>query len=154
MCFIVTSDTVYRGLGRDRIREVIDTNLSQWCSEARIIEYRVLPNSIDMIRSCIQEYIERCDIIVVTGGTGLSSRDVSIEAVKSLATKELPGFGEFFRLKSYELIGPRALLSRASAFIVDKSLVFVVPGNPQAVELALKDIICRIAPHAVYELHR
>lgn len=152
ICFIVTSDSILRGLKTDEIRPIAE-NLGGWCPKALVKNYIVVGNSIEGIKEAVLEYTSKCDVVVVSGGTGISRRDVSIEAVEPVANKVLPGFGEFFRATSYRDVGVRAYLSRASAYVVGNSLVFVVPGNPRAVKLAL-EIICEIAPHAIYELRR
>ncbi len=88
------------------------------------------------------------DAIVLTGGTGIGPRDVTCEAVLPLLTRQLDGFGEAFRRLSFDAIGPRALLSRAIAGISGKTLVFAVPGSPNAVALALESLIVPLLPHA------
>ncbi len=89
------------------------------------------------------------DAIVISGGTGLAPEDVTLEAVEPLFDKTIPGFGELFRLKSLEDVGTAAMLSRASAGIVGRCVVFCLPGSPAAVELALKELIIPEAPHIV-----
>uniref|UniRef100_A0A7J3Z6J9 Molybdenum cofactor biosynthesis protein MoaB n=1 Tax=Ignisphaera aggregans TaxID=334771 RepID=A0A7J3Z6J9_9CREN len=153
LCFIVTSDSVVKGLKPDEIKPVAEST-SSLCPDAVLRSYAVVGNSIEEIRSLVLEVINRCDVVMVTGGTGLSRRDVSIEAVKPIASKVMPGFGELFRHLSYRHVGIRAYLSRATAYVVGRALVFIVPGNPNAVRLALKDIICELSPHALYEIRR
>lgn len=152
ICFIVTSDSVLRGLKTDEIRPIAE-NLGSQCPKALLNGYVVIGNSIGDIRKVVLDNANRCDVIVVSGGTGISRKDVSVEAVEPVADKALPGFGELFRAMSYRDVGARAYLSRASAYVVNSSLVFIVPGNPNAVKLAL-EIICEIAPHALYEARR
>ena len=89
------------------------------------------------------------DAIVISGGTGLAPEDVTLEAVGPLFDKTIPGFGELFRLKSLEDVGTAAMLSRASAGIVGRCVVFCLPGSPAAVELALKELIIPEAPHII-----
>jgi molybdenum cofactor biosynthesis protein B len=81
------------------------------------------------------------DIIITSGGTGLTSRDVTIESVVPMFSKHMQGFGELFRYKSIEQIGSSVILTRASAGIISGKAVFCLPGSPAAVELALGDII-------------
>jgi len=82
------------------------------------------------------------DAIVICGGTGVSLTDVTIETVRPLLRKTLPGFGELFRRLSYDEIGSAALLSRALAGVADKGkVIFCVPGSPQAVRLCLERLI-------------
>lgn len=87
--------------------------------------------------------------LVLTGGTGITRRDRTIEAVTPLISYTLDGFGETFRRLSFEKIGARALISRAMAGVIDSTLVFALPGSPQAVELALTQLVIPMLPHAI-----
>ena len=90
------------------------------------------------------------DAIVTCGGTGVSLSDITIETVKPLLRKTLPGFGELFRRLSYDEIGSAALLSRALAGIPDKGkVIFCIPGSPQAVKLCLEKLILPEAGHII-----
>ena len=96
---------------------------------------------------------EDIDVIITTGGTGIAQRDVTIEAVKPLLTKEIEGFGELFRYLSYvEDVGTRALLSRAVAGTVNNKLIFSIPGSTGAVKLALEKLIKPELNHLIHEL--
>lgn len=81
------------------------------------------------------------DVVIVTGGTGLTQRDVTPEAVAPLFTKSIPGFGELFRFLSYQDIGTSTIQSRAEAGVADGTLVFLLPGSTGACHLALERII-------------
>jgi molybdenum cofactor biosynthesis protein B len=94
------------------------------------------------------------DAVLVTGGTGISSRDTTIEALGPLFDKHLPGFGELFRALSYAEIGASAMLSRASAGTIGTTVVFMLPGSPAGVKLALEKLIIPELPHLVSQLHR
>jgi molybdenum cofactor biosynthesis protein B len=153
VCFVVTSDSVYKGLKPDDIKPIAES-IGNICREASLYSYSVVPNNAERIRGEVIKDIEKCEVVIVTGGTGISPRDISVEAIKEIAHRELPGFGEVFRFLSYREIGVVAYLSRASAYIINNAIVFIVPGNPNAVKLALKEVICVIAPHAIYELKR
>lgn len=153
ICFVVTSDLVYSGLKDDNIKLIANT-VSNLCKGALLSTYTIVPNDIKEIQKKVIEFITKCDVIIVTGGTGIGHKDVSVDAIKEIAIKELPGFGELFRSLSYREVGITAYLSRATAYIVKNSIVFIVPGNPNAVRLALNEIICLLAPHAVYELRK
>lgn len=98
------------------------------------------------------EHGARC--VVFTGGTGLSRRDVTIEALAPRFEKRIEGFGELFRSLSFQQVGAKAMLSRAAAGVVQGALVFAVPGNPKAVELAVQQLILPDLGHAVRELLR
>ncbi|KOR86319.1 molybdenum cofactor biosynthesis protein B [Bacillus sp. FJAT-22058] len=95
------------------------------------------------------------DVILTNGGTGIAKRDVTIEAVKELMTKEIPGFGEIFRMLSYqEDIGAAAILSRAIAGVVNNKAVFSTPGSSGAVRLAMNKLILPELGHVVGELRK
>ncbi|MEM1581639.1 MAG: MogA/MoaB family molybdenum cofactor biosynthesis protein [Candidatus Bathyarchaeia archaeon] len=89
----------------------------------------------------------KVDAIIISGGTGISPRDVTIEAVQPLLEKELPGFGEVFRALSYREIGSAAILTRALAGVINGKAIFCLPGSPQSVSLALEKIILPEAGH-------
>ena len=95
-----------------------------------------------------------CDVIVSTGGTGLSARDHTVEAVATLFDVRIDGFGELFRLLSFEQIGSAAMLSRATAGVVCLTPVFLLPGSPNAVTLALTRLVLPEIAHVVGELKR
>jgi len=94
------------------------------------------------------------DVLITTGGTGISSRDSTYEAIASLLDKRLDGFGELFRMLSYEQIGAAAMLSRAVAGTKGKMAVFALPGSEAAVRLALEKLILPEIGHVVRELRR
>lgn len=91
------------------------------------------------------------DAILMTGGTGISSRDQTFETVTSLLTKSLPGYGELFRLLSYQEIGPAAMLSRATGGLFGRLVLLTMPGSPAAVKLAMEQIVIPQLPHLVRE---
>lgn len=94
------------------------------------------------------------DAVLVTGGTGIARRDVTVEALAPLFDKTLPGYGELFRALSYAEIGAAAMLSRATAGTIGKTLVFTLPGSPAGVRLALEKLIIPELPHMVAQLHK
>jgi molybdenum cofactor biosynthesis protein B len=89
------------------------------------------------------------DTIIVTGGTGLSPQDVTVEAVAPQMDKKIPGFGELFRYLSYEDIGPRALLSRAFAGTIDGVPVFCLPGSKQGATFGTEELILPTIAHVL-----
>ncbi|HZN55105.1 MAG TPA: MogA/MoaB family molybdenum cofactor biosynthesis protein [Candidatus Polarisedimenticolaceae bacterium] len=95
-----------------------------------------------------------CDAIVCSGGTGLAGRDRTVEAVSDLFDPAIEGFGELFRMLSFDEIGSRAMLSRAAAGVVRGTPVFLLPGSPKAVALALTRLILPEIGHLVGELGR
>ncbi len=94
------------------------------------------------------------DAVLLTGGTGVSSRDQTFETVSSLLTKVLPGYGELFRMLSYQAIGPAAMLSRAVGGLAGTTVVLTMPGSPAAVRLAVERLIVPELPHLVREARR
>lgn len=93
-------------------------------------------------------------VFILTGGTGITSRDSTYEAVEALLDKRLAGFGELFRMLSYQDIGPAAMLSRAQAGVVQGRIVFSLPGSPNACRLALEKLIVPELGHLVREVNR
>ncbi len=107
-----------------------------------VVYYDVVPDEEGKIHEGISKALNTdADFIITSGGTGLTKSDVTIEVISKLLKKELPGFGELFRQKSYEEIGTAAVLSRAIAGVINQKAVFCLPGSPDAVRLALTEII-------------
>lgn len=94
------------------------------------------------------------DVVITTGGTGIASRDGTYEAVSSLFEKRIDGFGELFRMLSYEQVGSAAMMSRACAGTIGRTAVFALPGAEQAVRLAIDKLILPEIGHVVRELRR
>ena len=92
--------------------------------------------------------------VILTGGTGITSRDSTFEAVERLLDKRLPGFGELFRMLSYQDIGPAAMLSRAQMGIHQRRIVVSLPGSPNACRLALEKLLVPELGHLVREVSR
>jgi molybdenum cofactor biosynthesis protein B len=102
---------------------------------------------------------EQCDnggvqAVILTGGTGITSRDTTFEAIDALLDKRLPGFGELFRMLSYQEIGAAAMLSRAQAGIRNGRVVVSLPGSPNACRLALEKLLVPELGHLVGEVNR
>jgi len=106
------------------------------------------------VAEAIRRATVSADVIITTGGTGITSRDSTYEAISGLLDKELDGFGELFRMLSYEEIGPAAMLSRACAGTIRRTAVFSLPGSENAVRLAMTKLIIPELGHIVRELHR
>ncbi|OFW04379.1 MAG: molybdenum cofactor biosynthesis protein [Acidobacteria bacterium RIFCSPLOWO2_02_FULL_68_18] len=96
----------------------------------------------------------RTQVVITTGGTGITSRDGTFEAVDRLLDKRLDGFGELFRMLSFEEIGPAAMMSRATAGTAGRKAIFVLPGSPHAVRLAMTRLILPELGHVVQQLER
>lgn len=104
-----------------------------------VVHKGIVGDEVLEIRSRLLNSVgERFDVVVIIGGTGISPRDVTVEAVRPLLEKEIEGFGEVFRLESYMKVGFHATLSRALAGVMRGSIILALPGSPDAVETALK----------------
>lgn len=93
------------------------------------------------------------DVILTTGGTGLDSRDITVETIESIFDKKIEGFGEIFRHQSFLEIGSGALISRATAGVYKKTVIFSMPGSPNAVKTASNIIIDEL-PHLVFHAQK
>jgi len=93
-------------------------------------------------------------VIITTGGTGISSRDSTYEAVEGLLEKRLTGFGELFRMLSFQDIGSAAMMSRATAGTVGRKAIFILPGSPDAIRLAMTRLILPELSHVLQQLRK
>ena len=120
-----------------------------------VVLYRVVKDEPDAIRAAMADAVAGgAQAIVVNGGTGISGRDRTFEAVTGLLEKRLDGFGELFRMLSYAEIGSAAMLSRAVAGVWRRCAVFSVPGSTGAVRLAWEKLIAPELTHLVRELEK
>ncbi len=115
----------------------------------RVTLRRIVPDDKPEIQRVILKALKsrKTDVLVTSGGTGISPTDVTIEAVQPLLEKEVPGFGELFRILSYKKIGSAALLTRAKAGVTKGQPIFCLPGSPQSVSLALEELVLPEAGH-------
>jgi molybdenum cofactor biosynthesis protein B len=122
----------------------------------RVAGRTILPDEPDEVRTTVAALTSEAqvDVVITTGGTGITARDSTFEAVDRLLTKRLPGFGELFRALSYQQIGAAAMLSRATAGLVDRTVVVVLPGSQHAVRLALEELVLPEIGHLVREARR
>ncbi|HLQ72494.1 MAG TPA: MogA/MoaB family molybdenum cofactor biosynthesis protein [Bacillota bacterium] len=153
-CLILTiSDT--RSMKTDKSGQLIQTLLCE--NDHEVVERKVIPDNMTVIRSSILEACRNpdIDVILTTGGTGISYRDVTIETIDEILDKELTGFGELFRMLSYtEDIGAAAMMSRAIAGSYKHKAIFAMPGSSGAVKLALNKLILPELSHVVYEIQK
>lgn len=122
-----------------------------------VVDTGLLPNEETQVRALLERWLDRAelDLIVITGGTGLGSRDRTIEVVRPMLEKEMPGFGELFRMLSYqEQVGTASILSRATAGSARGKLLISLPGSRAACQLAMERIILPEGSHALRELRR
>jgi molybdopterin adenylyltransferase len=115
----------------------------------------IVQDEADAIRGALQAaQLAGARAVLFTGGTGLTRRDQTVDTLRPLLDRELPGFGELFRMLSFQEIGSAAWLSRALAGIHGELLVFLLPGSPNAAKLALERLILPELGHAIRELSR
>jgi molybdopterin adenylyltransferase len=121
-----------------------------------VLAYHLTPDEPEAIAPRLREGVETPAIqaVLCTGGTGISFRDCSYETVVRMLDKRLDGFGELFRMLSYQEIGSAAMLSRAVAGIIGETVVFSMPGSKHAVMLALEKLILPELGHLVWELRK
>ena len=136
-----------------------DTN-GRWLHEripaagAVVSGYRVVRDEPDEVRDAVDSLVADARIVVVNGGTGVSRRDTTYDTLAGMLEKTLPGFGELFRMLSYEQVGSAAMLSRATAGTYRGAVVVSVPGSPKAVALAWEKLIEPELAHLAWELGR
>lgn len=139
-CGVITvSDT--RTAADDRSGDLIAELLTE--AGHTVAGRQIVPDEPAAVAVAVREFVDAGQVaaILLTGGTGVAPRDQTPEAVASLFTKELPGFGELFRMLSYQEIGPAAMLSRASGGMIGSVAVFLMPGSTAAVRLAMEQLI-------------
>jgi len=116
--------------------------------------YSIVPDNPVMIKSVLEKLAGKVDVVLFNGGTGISKRDRTYEAITSVLEQELPGFGELFRMLSYQEIGAAAMLSRATAGVYKNTLIISTPGSLNAVKLAMDKLIIPELKHLVWEVLR
>jgi molybdenum cofactor biosynthesis protein B len=115
----------------------------------RVAQYRIVQDDPEQIAALVRGVPAAVEVIICNGGTGVARRDTTYEAITRLLDKEITGFGELFRLLSYEQIGAAAMLSRATAGVAGRQVIFSVPGSTKAVELAMTKLILPQLGHVV-----
>ena len=117
----------------------------------KLVFYEIAPDDLLKIREAALKVIDKesPDVLILSGGTGITERDVTVEAISPLLDKRLTGFEVIFHLKSYEKVGNATILSRSIAGLCKKTIVFVLPGSPNAVSMALNEIIIPEVEHLV-----
>ena len=116
--------------------------------------YRLVKNDPETVQATVRELAAQVDFIITTGGTGMTPRDLTIESCRPLFTKELEGFGDVFRLISFQEIGSAAILSRATGGSVGQALVFCLPGSKAAVRLAAEKLILPEIKHLLAQVRK
>lgn len=115
---------------------------------------RIVRDEEGAIRAALAELMAGADVVLTSGGTGITGRDVTVPVVESLLTKPLPGFGELFRMLSYRDVGAAAMLSRAVGGLAGGTLLFALPGSRGAVQTAWEGLLRDELGHLVFEVRR
>jgi molybdopterin adenylyltransferase len=150
-CFVLTvSDTRTEAndTGGQAIRELLER------AGHSISGHAIVRDEASQVAATVRERLAdpATQVIITTGGTGISARDTTYEAVAGLLEKQLDGFGELFRMISFHQIGSAAMMSRATAGTVGGKAIFVLPGSPAAVRLAMEKLIVPELGHIVQQL--
>lgn len=132
---VSTSRTEKTDLSGQIIREAFEA------AGIEVVFQTLVPDVMEQIAGAVTEAVKTANCVVVTGGTGLTRDDCTIEAVSPLFRKTMDGFGEVFRQMSFAQVKTAVLLSRATAGLIGDAAVFCIPGSPKAVKLATEDII-------------
>lgn len=121
-----------------------------------VAAYAIVKDEPSRIDAQLRAWLARPDLhaILCTGGTGIAKRDTAIEVVERLIDKKLDGFGELFRMLSWDQVGAAAMLSRATGGLAGETLVFAMPGSVKAVNLAMEKLIAPELSHLVWERRR
>jgi molybdenum cofactor synthesis domain-containing protein len=148
---ITLSDRAFRGEYEDLSGPVIRKLISDYFKSENwetVIEQALIPDNASVLKDKLIEAGKHYNIIITTGGTGIGPRDITVETVKPLLDKEIPGIMEFIRIK-YGTSKPNALLSRSVAGILGRSLVYTLPGSVRAVEEYMTEIL-KTLKHLIY----
>jgi len=121
-----------------------------------VVSREIIPDDPQRMAALVGELAARVDVdaILLTGGTGISSRDQTFETISGLLTKPLPGYGELFRMLSFQEIGAAGMLSRAVGGLIGRTVVLTMPGSPNGVRLAMDKLILPELAHLVREARR
>jgi molybdopterin adenylyltransferase len=149
-CVLTVSDT--RTLATDTSGRAIADLLTR--AGHVVTDRQIVPDEPDQVARAVRGQIGRpgVRVVITTGGTGIAPRDSTYEALAGLFEKRLDGFGELFRMLSFQEIGAAAMLSRATAGVAGGCVVFVLPGSEAAVRLAMEKLILPEVGHVVGEL--
>jgi molybdopterin adenylyltransferase len=122
----------------------------------KVVHYHLVANSIADVRDTLEPWLSQIpvEVAVTVGGTGVSSRDLTVNALETMGGRRLDGFGEIYRSLSFQEVGPLAMISRAGLYLLHGKPVFALPGSERAVRTAIEKLILPAAIHLVEELER
>jgi molybdenum cofactor biosynthesis protein B len=117
----------------------------------RVLFKKIIADDKELISEAVRQTLNmpELDVVIFSGGTGITPTDVTIETISPFFEKTLPGFGEFFRRISFDRVGTAAVLSRAAAGVAKGKALFCIPGSPDAVKISVEMLILPEAPHIV-----
>jgi molybdenum cofactor biosynthesis protein B len=148
---LTVSDSRAAAMRKGKDKDISGKLIEQRLREAgHTTTRKIVPDEVKQIRASVGKFIldQKTDAVITVGGTGITKRDVTIETLRSLFEKELPGFGEILRHLGYQKVGGPAFLTRATAGLIERKPVFCLPGAPNAVEVAM-DLILPELGHLV-----
>jgi len=152
---ITLSDRASQGIYADKSGKEIEKRVAEfWKSEKRLsaIEYKLIPDNAEMLEQAIRQAVENgSDFIFTTGGTGIGPKDITPDVVKPMFDKEIPGIMDLIRIK-YGSEKPAALISRSTAGVIEKTLVYCLPGSTKAVNEYLDEIL-KTVKHSLYMVY-
>jgi molybdopterin adenylyltransferase len=139
IALLTVTDT--RTLETDKSGSILVDRIKK--SNHKLIERKIVKDEKNEIKKILSKWIKKdnLDVIITTGGTGLTGRDITPEAIKDIADKEIPGFGELFRELSYKTVGTSAMQSRACAVLANGKYIFALPGSSGGVKDAWDGIL-------------
>ncbi|MGI0071549.1 MAG: MogA/MoaB family molybdenum cofactor biosynthesis protein [Thermoplasmata archaeon] len=122
----------------------------------KVVHYALVANSIADARERLEPWLAEhpVECVVTVGGTGVSSRDLTVNALEAMGGRKLEGFGEIYRSISFQEVGPLAVISRAALYLIHGKPVFALPGSERAVRTAIEKLILPASIHLVEELER
>jgi molybdenum cofactor biosynthesis protein B len=152
IAIVTVSDT--RTPETDQNRQYIERRMSDLGHH--VAAYRLIKDEPDQVATVLEELVSMpgVQLVLFNGGTGISPRDTTYDVISRYLEKTLPGFGELFRMFSYQEVGAAAMFSRATAGVYKKVLVFSMPGSPNAVQVAMEKLIIPEINHLAWEVVR
>jgi molybdenum cofactor synthesis domain-containing protein len=148
---ITLSDRAYAGEYEDLSGPAIGRRIKEYFTAEELesgISFRLIPDDAEILREILMEAGQKYHVIFTTGGTGIGPRDITVETVAPMLSKEIPGIMEFIRIR-YGSLKPNALLSRGVAGVLSKALIYTLPGSLRAVEEYMDEIL-KTLMHTIY----
>jgi molybdopterin adenylyltransferase len=152
VAIVTVSDT--RTPETDQNRQYIEERLAELGHH--IAAYRLIKDEPDQVAAVLEELtaMPGVQLVLCNGGTGISPRDTTYDVISRYLEKTLPGFGELFRMLSFQEVGAAAMFSRATAGVYHNTIIFSMPGSPNAVQVALEKLIIPEINHLAWEISR